>query len=410
MPFFYYTALKSGKTIVNGNIEAISLKEAREALRKIGLLPTKIEEQKTIKKAKTSAAKKKDKIVKLKKLGMRDKIDFTNSLAILSKTGIPIVEALLFIELNSSLKNVQKLSAELRRMVLTGSNLSDSVAKYPYIFDQVYTGLVKAGEESGELDVTMERMVFLLRKQDNLRNKVISAMTYPCIVVIMATLVTLVMLTFVFPAFKDMYSNMGKDLPWITQTLMDTGLFLRKFWFTIPLLLGSMAYTGHLVLKWTITKKAIDKILLSIPVVRTFVKYVSLSNFVSVLKVSFDAGVPIIDSLLLANLTIKNFILNSAIRESTTKIQHGQSLSFALKSSNVIPGIIMCMISTGEQSGQLGNMLEHAGSYIDTEVERTLEILNKLLEPLLLVVIGGIVLILGLALYLPLFQSYSNMV
>lgn len=410
MPVFNYTALKSGRDTISGVIEAESLREARESLRKLELVPTKIEERRVAVKEKAIAKKdKKEKKKKFKKLGTRDKIDFTSTLYVLSKTGIPIVEALLFIEVNSSSKNVQRLSAELRKQVLAGSNLSESITKFPETFDQIYSGLIKAGEESGELDTTLERMIQILDKQDKLKNKIKSIMFYPCFVSILAMVITLVMLTFVFPAFKDMYDQMGKELPFITQVFMDVGVFLQQYWFMIPIIIVSTILSVYTIVKWPVTKRILDKISLKIPVFRTFVRFANLSNFVSILKVSFDAGVPIVDGLTLANLTVDNFTIREGLRESSVKIQHGQSLSIALKNSEAVPGIIMCMISTGEQSGQLGDMLGQASIYIDTQLDRIIELLSKMMEPLMLVIIGGVVLLLALALYMPLFQSYSNL-
>ncbi|MDD3013472.1 MAG: type II secretion system F family protein, partial [Candidatus Gastranaerophilales bacterium] len=146
-----------------------------------------------------------------------------------------------------------------------------------------------------------------------------------------------------------------------------------------------------------------------IPLIKTFVQFTSLSNFLTVLKVAFDAGVPIIDALLLANLTINNFIIKEAFIKCTTMINSGQSLTTALKSTNILPGIVLCMLSTGEQAGSLGSMLDQAGSFVDSQLERTMDTISKFFEPALMIVIGGIVMVLALALYLPLFQSYSNM-
>lgn len=422
MPVFSYTALKSGKNKVTGKIEASSMKDARDALRRLDLIPTKIEEQvdsSTQVKPKFnfsfggsgtgSEPGKSERVVKIPKLSMREKIDFTNTLYILSKTGISIIEALLFIELNASTNKVRRLAIELRRQVLLGSNLSDAVAKYPETFDFIYSGLIRAGEASGELDTTLRRMMDLLDKQDKLKSKIISTMAYPAFMIVLANLVTLVMLCFVFPAFKDMYDNMGQKLPLITQVLMDLGMFLKKYWFTIPIFFGTVGYAIYFILTWPVSRRVIDNSLLHIPVLDNFVKLTALSNFLSVLKVSFDAGVPILDSLMLANMTIQNMKIQKVFREAAMKIQHGMSLSTALKATNVVPGIIMCMISTGEQSGQLGDMLEQCSIFIDTMLDRIVDLLNKLAEPMLLVVIGGIVMVLALALYLPLFQSYANM-
>ena len=206
MPLFTYTAIKSsGREVTKGSLEANSLQEAREYLRRMDLIPTKLEEQTTdagLFSDKKRTTSKKPKKVKLRKLSTREKIDLTNTLFILSKTGISIIEALLFIEVNVISKNTQNLVADLRRQVIQGASLSDAVSKYPYIFDSIFTGLIKAGEETGELDTTLERMTILLEKQDKLKNKVISTMMYPFFVILLAMGVTTIMLTFVFPSLN----------------------------------------------------------------------------------------------------------------------------------------------------------------------------------------------------------------
>lgn len=412
MPIFTYTAIKSeGSEVTKGSIEANTLKDAREALRKMDLIPTKLEEQRggggaTEKKANPVSKAKK---IKISSLSTREKIDFTNTLFILSKTGISIIEALLFIEVNMVSKNVQNLASELRKQILQGSSLSDAIAKYPYIFNNIFTGLIKAGEETGELDTTLERMTILLAKQDNLKSKVISTMMYPCFVILLAMAVTTIMLTFVFPSFKEMYSTMGKSLPMLTAVLMSIGIFLKEHWYVIPLEFAAFIFGVYYLFTWPVSKRFIDMISLKIPLISTFVRYSALSNFIAVFKVAFDAGVPVMDGIALANMTIENSVLNEAIKKTAIRIQHGQSLSAALKSSGAIPGIIMCMISTGEQSGQMGDMLGLSSEFIDTQLDRVVDMLNKMVEPVLLVVIGAIVLVLALALYLPLFQSYANL-
>ncbi|MEI7473378.1 MAG: type II secretion system F family protein [bacterium] len=406
MSVFTYKAIKDGSNFVKGSIEATSIKEVRDMLRKMDLVPVKIEEGQSNSNASSMFNSNRS---KLKRLSMREKIDFTNTMHILSKSGVSIIESLMFMETNAATPNSGKLAEELRKSVLAGANLSEAITKFPFIFDQVFIGLIKAGEESGEIDTTLGRMVFLLKKQEKLRGKIIATMVYPTMVIILAMAVTLIMLMVVFPAFKDVFATSGKKLPFITQFLIDLGDFLKTFWIVVPITIGSMVYVALNIMKWRFTKRLIDRGLLKLPILSDFVKYASLSNFISVLKVAFDAGVPIVDSLILSNLTVSNTVLNQAVRNSATSIQNGQSLSNSLKSTEFMPPIIMCMISTGEQSGNLGEMLDQAGAYIDDELERVVDLLNKASEPFLLVVIGSIVLVLALALYLPLFQSYANM-
>ena len=411
MKVFKYFAVKKDGEKVEGRIEAESEKEARSAIAELGLFPTRIVDPD---KEGLSAEDKKQKIkeerkaVRLKKLSARDKIDLTTTLQTLLRSGVPLIEALVFLEGDTNSKNMRTVAAELRRQVIAGSSFADVVSRYPQIFDSLYTGLVRAGEESGELDVTLERMSGLLKKQDNLKSKIIGVLAYPAIILVFAAIIVLVMLTFVFPKFAEMYEGMGAQLPWITQTCIDIGKFFAQYWI-IPLTLPFVAW--FLIVKlfeWPPFKRGFDSFLLKMPLINDFDKLAEFSNFVSVLLVSYEAGVPIVDCLYLANYTIGNVILREAIESARIKVQQGLHLSTALKTTNVMPAILLFMVSTGEQSGKLGEMLSKASDYIDNQLDRVIEMLTKLIEPFMLVVIGAVVLVLALALYLPLFQSYSN--
>lgn len=411
MSIFLHTSLKNGSEKVHGKIEADSQKDARELLRKQGLLPLKVEEEGvTIRHEVGQGQKKKSlKRIKVKKLSMREQIDFTNILYTFARSGISLVESLFFIEMNSESRNIQNLSIELRKLVLAGGGLSEAISKFPESFDQVYIGLVRAGEESGELEATLKRLSFLLDKQDKLRSKVISTLAYPIFVIILACLVTTIMLMFVFPAFKGMYDQMGVELPLITIIMMNIGTFLKTYWYAVPLIFLSTGGSIYYLFTWPTSKKILDEIGLNIPVFEKFLRFTSLSNFITAMTVSFEAGVTLVDSLLFANLTVQNIVLHNSLKKVAVDVQYGQSLTSSLKASKVMPGIVMCMISTGEESGSLGEMLEMAGLYVDDQVDRIVDILSKMMEPLLFVVIGGIVLVLALSLYLPLFKAYANM-
>lgn len=411
MAIFLHTSLKNGSEKVHGKIEAESQQEARELLRRQGFLPVKVEEEgKTISQNVIHQQKKKTlKKIKVNKLSMREQIDFTNILYTFAKSGISLVESLFFIEMNSESKNIQNLSIELRKLVLSGGGLSEAISKFPESFDRVYIGLVRAGEESGELEATLKRLSFLLDKQDKLRSKVVSTLSYPIFVIILASLVTTIMLMFVFPAFKGMYAQMGVELPLITTIMIAMGEFMKKYWYAVPVMFISTGAGIYYLFTWPTSKKILDEVGLNIPVFEKFLRFTALSNFITAMTVSFEAGVTLVDSLLFANLTVTNIVLHDSLKKVAVDVQYGKSLTSALKSSKVMPGIVMCMISTGEESGSLGEMMQMAGDYVDDQVDRIVDILSKMMEPILFVVIGGIVLILALSLYLPLFKAYANM-
>lgn len=403
MTIYNYVALKNNKDIVKGKVEGSSLKEARENVRKLGFLPTKIyEESKNASENKIEVEAK-----KIQKLSLQDLIDFTSTFQILAQSGIPVIESLIFIENDAAKSKVRSVAKELRRQIMAGSTFADTIAKYPKVFGQIYIGLVKAGEDSGELEKTLERLLELLKKEAAIRAKVIGTLMYPAFVVVLAMFIVTVMLVFVFPAFKDMFDAQQAKLPWITATLMSLGEFLKVYWILIPIIFGTVIFGTTFLLKWEPSKRIIDNFVLKIPVLTDLIQFANFSNFIAVMQVAYDAGVPIVDCLYLSNLTLTNFTLRDKISSATNKVQQGQHLSMALKSSSVMPKMILFMIATGEQSGRLGDMLLQATIFIDKKLETIIDLMTRMVEPLMLLFIGSIVLVLALALYLPLFQSYT---
>lgn len=402
MTIYSYVGLKNNKDIVKGKVEAESLREARENVRRLGFIPTKIYEE--VKNTQETVVEAK----KLQKLGLQDKIEFTSTFHILAQSGIPVIESLVFIENDAAKLKLRLVSKELRRQIMAGSTFADTIAKYPQIFGQIYIGLVKAGEDSGELEKTLERLLELLKKEAAVKSKVIGTLMYPAFVILLAMFIVTVMLVFVFPAFKEMFDNQGKALPWITATLMNLGVFLKTYWVLIPVIFGTVIFGTSFLLTWEPSKRKIDKFVLKIPLLTDLIQFSNFSNFIAVMQVAYDAGVPIVDCLYLANLTLTNFTLQDKISQATGKVQQGQHLSMALKTTQVMPKMILFMIATGEQSGRLGDMLMQAISYIDKKLDAIIDTMTKMVEPAMLLVIGSIVLTLALALYLPLFQSYTN--
>ena len=402
MTIYNYIALKNNKDVVKGKVEANTLREARENVRKLGFLPTKIYEENK------NATENKIEAHKVQKLGLQEKIDFTSTFQILAQSGIPVIESLVFIENDAAKLKIRLLAKELRRQIMAGSTFADTIAKYPKIFGQIYIGLVKAGEDSGELEKTLERLLELLKKEAAIRGRVIGTLMYPAFTIILAMFIITVMLVFVFPAFKDMFANQGKQLPWITATLMSLGEFLKQYWILIPVIFATVIGGTTFLLNWEPSKRKIDKFVLKIPLFKDLIEFSNFSNFIAVMQVAYDAGVPIVDCLYLSNLTLTNFTLQDKISTATNKVQQGQHLSVALKTTQVMPKMLLFMIATGEQSGRLGDMLIQATSYIDKKLDNIIDTMTKMVEPIMLLVIGSIVLVLALALYMPLFQSYAS--
>ena len=405
MTIYNYTAIKDGTNeLVKGKVEAENLREARAAVRELGFTPTNLVEEQSV------AQKEKSKpIGKMPKLGLSEQIDFTSTLQILSAAGIPIIESLLFIENDAAKLKIRQCASELRRQIMNGGTFAGTVAKYPEQFGQVYIGLCKAGEDSGELEKTLDRLLELLNKQAAIRSKVIGTLMYPVFVILLAVFIVIVMLVFVFPVFQEMFESMGMQLPTITRILMSMGLWMKKNWYAIPLGFVLVFAFINFIFRWKPTRWRIDNIVLKIPVLSDLIQFSNFANFISVMQVAYDAGVPILECLFLSNLTLTNHTLETRVEEATEKVQQGQHLSSALRSTRTMPKMILFMIATGEQSGRLGDMLGQAVSYIDKQLDTIIDIMTKMIEPIMLIVIGTIVLILAAALYLPLFASYMGM-
>ncbi len=399
MPIYSYVALKQGKLVVKGEITASNLKDARDVIRKMGLVPTKINE--------FNEAKQK-KATNLASLSLKEKIDFISTLQILLQSGIPAVESLMFMEQEAAKKKIREMSKILKTQIMAGSTFADTLARYPQVFGYIFIGLTKAGEEAGELEKTLGRINELLTKQDNIKSKVIGTLMYPMFVIVLAFLVTLVMLIFVFPAFKGMFEQQDKKLPLITELMINAGDYLKEYWYTIPLFIIALIAFCIVLYKWQPAKRILDKLVLKIPFLNNLIMYSNYSNFFSVLSVSYDAGIPIIDCLHLGVITLTNTELRNRISGAIVKVQQGLQVSQALKTTGVMPKMLLFMVSTGEQSGRLGDMLQKGVNFLDKTLDGIIDTVTKMIEPIMLIVIGTIVLVMALALYLPLFQSYMN--
>ena len=399
MPIYSYKALKKGNQAVSGEVTASNLKDARDVIRKMGLVPTQI----------TEYSDNKNKMKgQIKPLSLSEKIDFISTLQILLTSGIPAVESLMFMEQEAAKKKIRDMSKVLKNQIMAGSTFADTLARFPNVFGYIFIGLVKAGEEAGELEKTLGRIKDLLNKQANIKGKVIGTLMYPMFVVVLAIVISLVMLIFVFPAFKEMFEQQEKALPLITSLMINAGDYLKQYWFTIPIFIVAIAALVYMFINWKPARELLDRFVLKIPLLNNLILYSNYSNFMSVMSVSYDAGIPIVDCLHLAVITLTNSVLRNKMSGAIVKVQQGLQVSQALKSTKIVPKMLLFMVATGEQSGRLGDMLDKGVNFLDKTLDGVIDTVTKMIEPLMLIVIGSIVLVMALALYLPLFQSYMS--
>lgn len=415
MATFQYDAVKlSDKSKIKGTINADNERHARELLREQELYPTtvkllksdKIEE--TVDKVKGQSYIQQLIAEKLSKVGMQEKLSFTQNLEMMVKAGIPITESLLYMESYMDNPKFKRLVNTLRLDILSGYSFSRALAKHKDIFSDVYVSIIQAGEASGELETVLHRLADMLISEAKLQKKVVSAMIYPIMVICIAGLVLLIMFIFVLPTFAEMYAKMGLKLPMITAIMIGISDFLRNFWYIAIPMAGGTAFGIKKFVKSATGKVLIDKTLLKLPVVCPLVMAVASSHFLSTLNVSFSAGLPITDCIYMACQTVTHTNIRKAFDEVNLKIQAGHRLAAAMADANILPPMVLIMLSTGEESGALDTMLDHSLAFLEEEVNQRVEVLTSMMEPIMLVSLGFIVGCMALSIYLPLFSLYEN--
>lgn len=410
MPAYQYEALKmSDRSKVNGLITAGTEKEARELLREQDLMPTKLL---LITGGASRSGKKEGNLIQQMLQGVmgissKEKITFTRNIGMMIRAGIPVTEALLYFESFVTNKKFRAIVNQVRTDIMAGNSLSTALSKHKKVFDDVYVNVTRAGERSGELDQTMGRLTDLMVAAEKIKMKIISASVYPIIVMVIVVLVLILMFLLVIPTFVDIYEKLGVPLPWITQVLFATSGFLKNWWFIAFPALGFSAFGIYKYFTGATGKMLLDAVVLKIPVLGELIKYVENSHFVSTLYVGFGAGLPITDALYLAAQTVEHTQIRTAFQQVNIQIQSGQRLGVALTNSGYVPELVLLMISTGEESGDLEKMLESSFDYLEEEINHRVEILVSLLEPVLLLLVGLVVGFVAMAIYLPLFSMYE---
>lgn len=414
MPSFQYEALKmSDRTKVTGLINSATEREARELLREQDLLPTKLKVISSDSLEKTGKKNLFKSIFYLFGLlggiDLKDKISFSRNLGMMIRSGIPVTDALLYLENYSRNPKFEQVIGQIRRDILAGYSFSQALNKHDKVFDQVYVTVIQAGETSGELQKAIERLTDLQIKSQKLRMKIVSASVYPIIVVLITILVMLIMLIFILPTFQDLYKNLGVKLPLITQIFLGFSWFLRSWWFISFPIIGISIYGVFNYLRSAAGKSLLDTISLKIPIVSELVQMVNNSHFISTFSVSFSAGLPITDAIYLSTQTVQNTFMKSAYKDVNVQIQAGQRLGTALSKTGYLPDVILLMIATGEESGELDKMLENSFDYLEEEINHKVGILTSMMEPVMLLVLGVIVGSMAMAIYMPMFGIYDHL-
>ncbi len=340
------------------------------------------------------------------KITVKDMGVFTRQFATMINAGLPLVQCLDILSSQLDKDNFKEIVTEVMEDVESGSTLAEALKRHK-CFSELYVNMVDAGESGGILDLILNRLAVFLEKQDALRRKIKGALTYPTIVLVVAGAATIFMLMFIIPTFAKMFSDFGGSLPLPTRIVMGLSDFLRANWY---LLLGFAvgAYIG--IKKYYGTEKGqyrIDKFLLRIPILGNVILKGAVAMFTRTLGTLTASGVPIIDGLDITARTAGNKVVEEAVVKTKESISEGNTIADPLKKSGVFPPMVTQMISVGEQTGALDEMLEKVADFYDDEVDSSVEALTSAIEPIMIVVMGVIVGGMLISMYLPMFKLIS---
>ena len=352
----------------------------------------------------TKPLKKITKITGARKIVNRDIPAFSRQLAAMLSAGMPIVVSLETLEEQAANPSFKYALNELRKNIENGSSYSESLAKLPMIFDDLYVNMVRAGERSGQLAETMKRIASLLESDAKLKRKVKSAMMYPTIVLCVAMIIATGMILFIVPVFAEMFSDFGAKLPGPTQFLVDLSKNAKKF---APIVVPLIAIASYIFNKWKQTEKgadAMDALYLKAPVFGILIQKVAVARFSRTLSQLVTSGVPILAGLDIVSKATGNRIIGKAILDARSFVERGDTLSNGLTGKKCLPTIMIRMLAAGEKTGKVDEMLDSIADTFDDEVESMLSGLTSLLEPLLMVFLGVIIGGIVICMFLPIFK------
>ncbi|KKP36046.1 MAG: General secretion pathway protein F [candidate division TM6 bacterium GW2011_GWF2_32_72] len=391
MALYFYQALSRDGSQITGTYDAASVTDVRKYLVGLGSFPTKIE----------LASSRKSFIQEFGQLfvgsvSIKDKLVFTKQLSVLLKAGVPLLQSLEL--LSDQFKGrFHQILVELKDFVKEGKSLADGMSRYPDVFDGIYVQLVRAGEASGQLEMILERLVGFMEKSEEFKSKVRGALIYPVTQLVIIFAAALGILVFIVPKLKDALLQMtkDKDIPWYTQIVFDLSDGIRNYWwmFLIGLAVVVIAFaywkstvTGQL--RW-------DKLKLKLPLIKVFTRQGAIVRFCQTLGMLLNSGVNLSESLDIVVKVVDNKVLSLTLEEARDKILKQGKIAQYLNQTNIFPTMAIYMISTGEQSGELGGMLNEVGEIYGRELNELADNLTKTLEPLMIVVmaivVGGIV-------------------
>ncbi|MDO9008489.1 MAG: type II secretion system F family protein [Thiobacillus sp.] len=385
---------KRGKK-VKGQMQAGGEAVVGSVLRKQGITVTKVKKQSTL----FSGAK---------KVTEKDITLFTRQLATMMKAGVPLLQAFDIVGRGHSNPSVQRLLAEIKADIEKGSSLTQSFARHPLYFDALYCNLVGAGESAGILEAVLDRLAVYKEKILAIKSKIKSALFYPISIIVVAFVITAVIMIFVIPAFEELFSSFGADLPGPTLVVMAISKFFVKWWWAIFGGIGGGIY--FLLQAWKRSRKVqmfMDRVMLKLPIFGAVIEKATIARWTRTLATMFAAGVPLVEALESVGGASGNQVYVEATQKIKAEVSTGTALTVAMQNTELFPNMVLQMAAIGEESGSLDSMLNKVADFYEAEVDDAVAAMSSLMEPVIMVVLGTLIGGMVVAMYLPIFKMGS---
>ncbi len=397
---FVFEARDGRGRVFKGELEASSENEARVKLRAQKLMPMRLAQAEQ----KVSVSKK----IGGKSVPPKELQIFTRQLSTLLSSGIPILQSL---EVLSQSNRSAGLSIAMRAMINDinqGRRFGEAMAEHPLVFDRFYVNMVKAGEESGNIDAILNRLAIYIEKAVKIKSQVKGALVYPIAILIVAFVVVAGLLVFVIPKFESVFASSGQELPGLTKMVVAMSKIFMSYWWAI---IGGIGGGVFLLVNYYRTdegKKTIDAVLIDLPFIGDLIQKSATARFTRTLATLLSSGVSIMEALEIASKVTGNHVIENALLRAREAISEGKSLTVPLAKEKYIPQMVTQMIGVGEQTGNIDQMLNKVADFYEDEVDVAVGALTSVMEPILMVVLGGIVAVMVIAMYLPIFNMAGS--
>lgn len=386
---------------MRGKLEARDEADAKIKLRAKQLLPVKIEVDVEVKVV--SDLEKFVKVFLSPKIKSKDLQVFTRQFATLINAGIPIVDSLRILADGAPSPVLKNSLMQVKAAIESGRRLSDSMAIHDRVFDRLYCNLIKAGEEAGILDTILTRLSIYIEKNEKIKSQVKGALVMPAVITVVALIVITGIIVFIIPKFQEFYAGSGKALPALTQSIINLSFFIRNKWYLIILVLGSVVGSIIYYLSTPEGQTNKDKFMINAPIFGNVIQKASVARMSRTLSTLLSSGVGLIEAIDIAAKTSGNAVIEKALSDCKDSVMVGKPFHQPLSKQKEIPDMVSQMVAIGEQTGGIDTMLSKIADFYEDDVENAIKAMTSLIEPLMMVVLGGIIAVIMVAMYLPIF-------